>query len=966
MSGRDEDGNGCVSKKEFRKAIAALGVDAPKAEVEALFDSFDPDRSGEIDYKEFQRALAPLKASRGGKGGGGGVKPPAPLHPSQKGTDAKGVQVYDQVVLTAPDGTTPMPTQLLPRHCVQFTWGAALHDELVTDPERDLLVVQGSRAEVGSFSAFHDRHKLRSTGLATELRRAGVTHVYVCGLALDRAVTHTALHAAEAGFVTSIIEDACRASDFDALAASQKRLEKASVQMLRSHNVRAYTQQATLAAVADAERRAPQVKKLLAQIKDVPVHGPHVAKLAPKLSEKTEEERRAHQRAVAAASKRPAQLHAPPPPPQDDSTAPPPPPPAALEQPPTPPPPPPLNALQQEGPAVTPADKAAVIDHSGAGEDEGQAAASQSLRTANQEGAPAAELMAVSGVSEEGGASEANGAGRTSGESAVGESCWRHVALSLTIEDSGSFCAVALELLDPPSRSHATSSAKRVAMVAPAEGAEGASHLGRGAVARAGGGGGATSALSASAVLLPSSAVVLPGGSGTSGALLSTSGRGSARLPPVDTTSSPRHARRPEEGMTGVFGGGGGGVLAAETPHGPRRSERHQRMNSHLFHDAGRSLLPPHMRSTQMSVDWDAYATTQRKRPRPNGVSGGGAAARAYTEVSDEVGRTLQVRMPSVSHLDNRHAVPSVYLEQARGAVPLRMHHPTRAADDGADDELGTALGSRLPRHHEGLAAPGVLPAICGPTSARGTHGAEIEMGAATAGAALLHAARGEAAADDSLRALQHAAAAHRRKAEAAHAVAVLNPRHARREVELALRAEEERASMEPRGATYGGGGGLGNHGGATASLGSATLYGHPPTIGPLSSGGGGFESMRLFEGGLKKSRRLKEAPAQAYGGAIPGAGLLPRPPRHPRKKGRNQPRNATGDFAPTAPEDTGSVPAANSSLRDTLCGTLAEGGGQASAPPPMELQPMPRFMGAGPVANGHLLRSGPQAIGTW
>ena len=63
--------------------------------------------------------------------------------------------VYDTVVLTAPDGKAPMPTQLLPRHCVQFTWGARTHEELVVDESSDLLVVQGTRAEVGSFSALH-------------------------------------------------------------------------------------------------------------------------------------------------------------------------------------------------------------------------------------------------------------------------------------------------------------------------------------------------------------------------------------------------------------------------------------------------------------------------------------------------------------------------------------------------------------------------------------------------------------------------------------------------------------------------------------------------------------------------------------------------------------------------------------------------------------------------------------------
>ena len=42
----DDDGNGALDKFEFRKAVAAMGFDAPKAAVDALFNSFDEDRSG--------------------------------------------------------------------------------------------------------------------------------------------------------------------------------------------------------------------------------------------------------------------------------------------------------------------------------------------------------------------------------------------------------------------------------------------------------------------------------------------------------------------------------------------------------------------------------------------------------------------------------------------------------------------------------------------------------------------------------------------------------------------------------------------------------------------------------------------------------------------------------------------------------------------------------------------------------
>ena len=53
----DEDQDGTVSKKEFRKAMPMLGLDVPKAEIDKLFDSWDPDGSGTIEMKELERAL---------------------------------------------------------------------------------------------------------------------------------------------------------------------------------------------------------------------------------------------------------------------------------------------------------------------------------------------------------------------------------------------------------------------------------------------------------------------------------------------------------------------------------------------------------------------------------------------------------------------------------------------------------------------------------------------------------------------------------------------------------------------------------------------------------------------------------------------------------------------------------------------------------------------------------------------
>ena len=54
----DADGNGVVTKAEFRKAMPLLGLkDVPKKDIDAVFDSFDPDGSGELEMKELEKLL---------------------------------------------------------------------------------------------------------------------------------------------------------------------------------------------------------------------------------------------------------------------------------------------------------------------------------------------------------------------------------------------------------------------------------------------------------------------------------------------------------------------------------------------------------------------------------------------------------------------------------------------------------------------------------------------------------------------------------------------------------------------------------------------------------------------------------------------------------------------------------------------------------------------------------------------
>lgn len=53
----DTDHDGFITAKEFRQAIIALGFEAERKDVDALFNFFDKDRSGQLDFKELHKAL---------------------------------------------------------------------------------------------------------------------------------------------------------------------------------------------------------------------------------------------------------------------------------------------------------------------------------------------------------------------------------------------------------------------------------------------------------------------------------------------------------------------------------------------------------------------------------------------------------------------------------------------------------------------------------------------------------------------------------------------------------------------------------------------------------------------------------------------------------------------------------------------------------------------------------------------
>jgi nicotinamidase/pyrazinamidase len=100
-----------------------------------------------------------------------------------------------------------------PVHCVQETWGAAFHPDLVVG---DAVVRKGANGEDG-YSGFTMRDPTTGesipTRLAGLLRDSGVKAVVIGGLATDYCVKATALDARALGYAATVLAGAVRAVD---------------------------------------------------------------------------------------------------------------------------------------------------------------------------------------------------------------------------------------------------------------------------------------------------------------------------------------------------------------------------------------------------------------------------------------------------------------------------------------------------------------------------------------------------------------------------------------------------------------------------------------------------------------------------------------------------------------------------------------------------------------------------------
>lgn len=126
---------------------------------------------------------------------------------------------------------------LWPRHCVQGTHDAEFHSELNISAAQ-LIIRKGFHPDIDSYSAFMEADRKTPTGLKGYLKEHQIDTVYIVGIATDFCVAWTALDAAQMGFKTYVIEDACKAIDLnDSLQHAWQIMREQGIDRIQSSTI---------------------------------------------------------------------------------------------------------------------------------------------------------------------------------------------------------------------------------------------------------------------------------------------------------------------------------------------------------------------------------------------------------------------------------------------------------------------------------------------------------------------------------------------------------------------------------------------------------------------------------------------------------------------------------------------------------------------------------------------------------
>ena len=96
---------------------------------------------------------------------------------------------------------------------------------------------KGQCSDVDSYSAFFDNGKYQQTDLFLKLLKREVTDVYMVGLAFDVCVAYSAIDAAQLGFTTVVIEDACRGVDVKSKEEMKRKFAELDIKLLQFSDI---------------------------------------------------------------------------------------------------------------------------------------------------------------------------------------------------------------------------------------------------------------------------------------------------------------------------------------------------------------------------------------------------------------------------------------------------------------------------------------------------------------------------------------------------------------------------------------------------------------------------------------------------------------------------------------------------------------------------------------------------------
>lgn len=97
---------------------------------------------------------------------------------------------------------------LFPMYCIQHSFGAEFHKNLETGKINAIFSL-GTDAQFGTYSAFYDNGRHRSTGLHAYLTENHITGLHILGLGIDNFITNTLADAIELGYSISVIPNGC-------------------------------------------------------------------------------------------------------------------------------------------------------------------------------------------------------------------------------------------------------------------------------------------------------------------------------------------------------------------------------------------------------------------------------------------------------------------------------------------------------------------------------------------------------------------------------------------------------------------------------------------------------------------------------------------------------------------------------------------------------------------------------------